>query len=235
MFNQLLLQSLLRLYKKSKTIKSVTTAECPVDGSTAKTVSGIPLPSKNVIQDFDGTRFGTFWELWGGHVTADHVHVSGGYKIPDFCQEPVLRWAGFLDVCMYGVTVPEERPRDPIDGEEVYVFGYPGGSTSLSARVGKLYLKRTEQSMNYTGPSYIVVINNKTDGVPADPSLHFPVIGGMSGGLCQAKDGTPLGVLVTQNGAADLDNDGVVDHSLDFYALSDVWDAYNDESWNLVS
>jgi len=59
-----------------------------------------------------------------------------------------------------------------------------------------------------------------------DSTLFDAVYGGMSGGLVSARDGTPLGVLVTQNGLADLDGDGVSDDSFDFVALSQIWEAF---------
>lgn len=217
-----------------KTVLAIAKAAAPKRNKTIKAIGGTPLPSRQVIQDFDGVRYGTFWELWGGHGTADHVHTTGLYKTPEFCNDPVHRWPGFLDVCLYGVDFPKERPREPLIGEAVYCFGYPGGSTSLSARVGKVYYERDSQTTDYVGNSYIVKIDNKPKEKVEDKSLYFPVIGGMSGGLCQAEDGTPLGFLVTLNGGADLDNDGVIDYSFDFYSLADVWDAYNDPTWDNI-
>ena len=56
-----------------------------------------------------------------------------------------------------------------------------------------------------------------------------PVVSGMSGGLvADAKTGAPLGIIITRNSPADLNNDRDPDESLDFVSLAAVWRAAQD-------
>ena len=53
-----------------------------------------------------------------------------------------------------------------------------------------------------------------------------PVVTGMSGGpVLDAKTRLPIGITITRNSPADLNNDRIPDESADFIALSSVWDA----------
>ena len=53
-----------------------------------------------------------------------------------------------------------------------------------------------------------------------------PVVTVMSGGpVIDALTGQPLGIIITRNSPADLNNDRDPDESCDFIALSSVWDA----------
>jgi len=48
----------------------------------------------------------------------------------------------------------------------------------------------------------------------------------MSGGpVVDADSGEPLGIIITRNSPADLNNDRDPDESCDFIALSAVWEA----------
>ncbi len=53
-----------------------------------------------------------------------------------------------------------------------------------------------------------------------------PVVTGMSGGpVIDTETGEPIGIIITRNSPADLNNDRDPDESADFIALSSVWDA----------
>ena len=53
-----------------------------------------------------------------------------------------------------------------------------------------------------------------------------PVVTGMSGGpVIDIATGEPIGIIITRNSPADLNNDRDPDESCDFIALSAVWDA----------
>lgn len=53
-----------------------------------------------------------------------------------------------------------------------------------------------------------------------------PVVTGMSGGpIVDADSGAPIGIIITRNSPADLNNDRDPDESCDFIALSAVWEA----------
>ena len=57
----------------------------------------------------------------------------------------------------------------------------------------------------------------------------------MSGGpVVDADSGLPLGIVITRNSPADLNNDRDPDESCDFIALSAVWEAVRNSQNNLV-
>lgn len=165
---------------------------------------------------------GTCWTLWGGYVTADHVFLGADKNLPDFAQPPVMRGPNGLDICFFGCTLPPTRPREPVAGEEITVSGYPAGAGTLEHRYATVYMKRP------TGTSWIGKIDQWHPPYPRGSTLFDAVYGGMSGGLVSATDGTPLGVLITQNGRAHLDRDDLVDDSFDFISLAQAWEALND-------
>lgn len=174
---------------------------------------------------------GTCWELWGGHITADHVYVGANRSIPHFAKGPVMRTGGLLDVCMFGCTLPDEQPRKPIEGEAVTVSGFPAGAGTLEHRYAEVYMARPEGhsgSTDYAIPGWIGKIDQPRVPFPFDSTLFDAVYGGMSGGLVSATDGEPLGVLITQNGRAHLDRDEYIDDSFDFVPLYKVWEVMKD-------
>jgi len=185
---------------------------------------------KWLYRDNQTRNSGTAWELWDGHITADHVFKGARHSVPHFAAPPVQRIAGFIDACMFGCKLPLQRPRDPIEGEECTVSGYPAGCGTLEHRYAKVLFKRPEhedaRGHEYATTGWIGQIDQPRVPFAPDSTLFDAVYGGMSGGLVSARDGTPLGVLVTQNGLADLDGDGVSDDSFDFVALSQIWEAF---------
>jgi len=184
---------------------------------------------KWLYKDNTTRNSGTVWELWGGYVTADHVHVGARHTIPHFADGPINRIAGHIDACLYGCTLPSKRPRDPMEGEQVTVSGYPAGTGHLEHRYASVYLKRPDgPNAGYNVSGWIGKIDQWHPPHKADSTLFDAVYGGMSGGLVSATDGTPLGILITQNGLADLDNDGFNDDSFDFISLAQVWEELQD-------
>lgn len=185
---------------------------------------------KWLYRDNKTRNSGTCWELWGGHISADHVYIGARNTIPHFARGPVQRATGLLDVVLYGCQVPAEPPRDPIEGEQVTVSGYPAGAGTLEHRYGTVHIRRPadmNEGSDYSIPTWIGKIDQPHIPYPYDSTLFDAVYGGMSGGLVSAKDGTPLGVLVTQNGLADLDSDGISDDSFDFVSLRSVWEVFS--------
>jgi len=71
--------------------------------------------------------------------------------------------------------------------------------------------------------------------IPSTPPAHIfepdePVVTGMSGGpVLDAQTLEPIGITITRNSPADLNNDRDPDESADFIALSDVWKAISGE------
>lgn len=186
---------------------------------------------KWLYRDNQTRNSGSVWELWGGHVTADHVYLGARRNIPHFAKGPVQRIAGHIDACLYGCSLPRLRPRDPIEGEAVTVSGYPAGTAHLEHRYATVYLKRpptAAATQGYNISGWIGKIDTPRAPHKQDSSLFDAVYGGMSGGLVSAIDGTPLGILITQNGLADLDRDGTSDDSFDFVSLAQVWEEMQD-------
>ncbi|MCF6221645.1 MAG: transglycosylase SLT domain-containing protein [Robiginitomaculum sp.] len=187
----------------------------------------------DVRRYFSGSAWGSYWRIWGGWITADHVYTANLGATPYYARGEICRSYGEIDAVLYGGALPATTPRSPMDGERVYILGYPGGSDKPSLRTGRVLFQRTASGSDiYTYPAWIVVIDN-----PPKKQTRFaqifantePVIGGMSGGLVVSHDMRDLGVLVTQNGRADLNNDGILDDSADFSALSDIWKIFKQE------
>jgi len=94
-------------------------------------------------------------------------------------------------------------------GQDVILKGFPAGSQTLATRTGRVYFERM--------PGQWIVHIFEPDE---------PVVTGMSGGpVIDAKTGQPIGIIITRNSPADLNNDRDPDESADFIALSSIWDA----------
>ena len=183
---------------------------------------------KWLYKDNQTRNSGTCWELWGGHVTADHVFLGARRNLPHFARGSAIRAEGIIDAALFGCTIPPQKPRLPIRGEVVTVSGYPAGCGTLEHRYATVHAHRNSRGdPNYSTPTWVGKIDQPTPPHLPDDTLFDSVYGGMSGGLVSASDGTPLGILVTQNGLADLDGDGWTDDSFDFVALADVWEVFN--------
>ncbi|MEO1027565.1 MAG: hypothetical protein AAFX02_00775 [Pseudomonadota bacterium] len=156
--------------------------------------------------------YGSFFAWWGGWITAAHVLDAICGEIPEFTRGGyVIDRPGGLDAALIGVTLPDTPPPSPQPGEVLWAFGFPAGSSQAAHRFCKVYMERP-----CTDDSWIAQIITPEE----------PVVVGMSGGLVfRDSDHTPIGIIVTRNSAADLDDDGDRDQSLDFVALRAVYDA----------
>lgn len=153
--------------------------------------------------------YGSFFRLWDGWATAAHVYTEMGRTVPDFATGDRNISPGFLDVALFGTTLPPSRPPEPVEGQQLLAIGFPAGSSTPAERHAEVYLRRSSES-------FIARITQP----------HEPVVVGMSGGIVVDKEtAEPVGVIVVRNSPADLDRDGVKDESFDFVALSDVYDA----------
>lgn len=182
-----------------------------------------------------GSASGTFFRLWGGWASAHHVHTAQFSEKPPFIDADPINAGDIVDAVSYGCHFPAKRPRDPENGERVRVFGYPAGCDTLMHRIGSVYMKRGESgSPGYQTPTWIIRIDEMPFFTPAkghyDPgAMYEPVVVGMSGGLVQAANGDPLGILVTRGGVMDSDRNGALEQTCDFVALSDFWDIYSSD------
>lgn len=147
---------------------------------------------------------------WGGWISAGHCLTEAQDHLPNFAtNSPVIKWPDGLDAALVGCSLPKTRPADPRVGQDVILLGYPAGSRHLEERRGRVYFERS----------------------PGQWILHIfepdePVVTGMSGGpVLDANTREPIGITITRNSPADLNNDRDPDESADFIALSSVWDA----------
>lgn len=174
---------------------------------------------------FSGLAWGTYWQIWDGWITADHVYQQVRANPPDFAPGSVTRRPGIIDAAFFGKRLPDRKPRPPIPGERVYIIGFPGGSDRPSLRYGQVYIDRAAPgNPDYTNPDTIVLI--KAQPRNAETAGFEPVTGGMSGGLVMSDTYEPLCVLVSQNGQTDLTRDGIPDASADCVSLADIWEAF---------
>ncbi len=184
----------------------------PLPDDTSPERQSILPPGLSVRRHFFDERgvqvYGTFFECWGGWMTAGHV-LSGMLNTnPPFAKGESMVCPGGLDAAMIGCSFPKEQPPAPHSGQHIYVAGYPAGAQSVALRQGEVYLKRPGDT------SWIATIET-----PAEP-----VVVGMSGGLvCDKASNTPIGILITRNSPANLDGDAQLEQNFDFVSLHDLW------------
>lgn len=159
--------------------------------------------------------YASFFSLWGGWATAGHCLTETGGRVPPFAKGRIINKPGGLDAALIGAKLPLSCPAPPREGLEVVCYGFPAGSRHRETRRGKVYIPRP--------------------GEPGRWIVHIfepdePVVTGMSGGpVMIAGTDQPIGILITRNSPADLNNDRDPDESFDFVALSAVWEAVKGE------
>ena len=151
----------------------------------------------------------TWFSFWGGWISAGHCVSDAQGHVAAFARGKVMSWPDGLDAALVGCALPAARPTAPRVGQDVVLQGYPAGSAHLASRTAKVYLQRSPGQ-------WITHITQPIE----------PVVTGMSGGpVLDAVTREPIGIIITRNSPADLNNDRIPDESADFIALSDVWDA----------
>ena len=171
----------------------------------------------NVRRYFHNERhfqcYTSWFAHWGGWISAGHCLTEAQDHLPDFAQGEFIKWPDGLDAALVDCTLPTKRPANPVIGQDVILKGFPAGSRHMESRTGRVYHER----------------------MPGQWITHIfepdePVVTGMSGGpVLDAKTGEPIGIIITRNSPADLNNDRDPDESADFIALSAVWDAIRAE------
>ncbi len=157
--------------------------------------------------------YGSFFSCWGGVITAGHVLSEAQDKLPPFARGPVDTWPEGLDAALIGCSLPATCPQIPTAGQRVKCIGYPAGSRHIEERQAKIYMKRP----NAHGQWIAHIL-----------SPDEPVVSGMSGGaVIDLHSAQPIGILITRNSPADLNNDRDPDESFDFISLASVWTALN--------
>ena len=153
--------------------------------------------------------YASFFAHWEGWITAGHCMTDTNDLLPPFAQGEFTTWPDGLDAAILGCRLPDQRPPDPVIGREVICQGFPAGARHLETRRGKVYFERSPGT-------WIAHIQTPDE----------PVVTGMSGGpVIDVLSGVTIGVIITRNSPADLNNDRDPDESCDFIALSAVWDA----------
>ncbi|MEP3654808.1 MAG: serine protease [Litorimonas sp.] len=147
---------------------------------------------------------------WDGWISAGHCLTEAHDHLPDFVQNRTFtKWPDGLDAALVGCTLPDVRPIDPVVGQDVILMGFPAGCRHMETRTGQVYFERS--------PGQWITHIFEPDE---------PVVTGMSGGpVLDAKSRQPIGIIITRNSPADLNNDRDPDESADFIALSAIWDA----------
>lgn len=160
--------------------------------------------------------YGSFFSLWEGWATAGHVLTEASGLIPDFASQresDVFSWPDGLDAALIGCRLPARAPAPPRAGQNLIVRGYPAGSRFIEERRAKSYFERSPGIWI----AHIIMPDE-------------PVVTGMSGGaVIDSDSGDIVGILITRNSPADLNNDRDPDESCDFVALSAVWAAVNQQ------
>ncbi len=153
--------------------------------------------------------FTSWFAHWDGWISAGHCVTEAQDHLPDFARGKAISWPSRLDAALVGCTPPKTRPPVPMIGQDVIICGYPAGCRTMEQRTGRVYYERG-------AGSWICHIFEPDE----------PVVTGMSGGpVLDARSLTPIGITITRNSPADLNNDRDPDESADFIALSAVWDA----------
>ena len=157
--------------------------------------------------------YGSFFAHWNGYISAGHVLKAAGELLPPFARGPVETWPDGLDAALMGCRLPDMPPPAPRGGQDIICIGYPAGSNAPALRRGKVYLQRP----NAPGTWIAHII-----------SPDEPVVTGMSGGaVVDAHTNEPIGIIITRNSPANLNNDRDPDESCDFIDLHSVWQAMN--------
>ena len=164
----------------------------------------------NIQRVYSGDSWCSVWDPYPGvTVSAEHCRLSevNGYEVG-------IRSPGVIDGAIYGGKMPE-RPRAMVEGESVIMVGFPARSEAPVMVRGSVHIKRIEPGdESYANPGTVIRLKNGME----------PVVSGMSGGaVVSADDMTPLGIIVTVNGRADITNDGIPDDSADATELHDLW------------
>jgi len=165
---------------------------------------------RRYFHNHDNFQCYTSWfSHWGGWMSAGHCVTEAHDHVPDFTSGKTISWPDGLDAALVGCKLPSGRPPAPMIGQDVIICGYPAGCRTMEQRTGRVYYERG-------AGSWICHIFEPDE----------PVVVGMSGGpVLDARTLRPIGITITRNSPADLDNDRDPDESADFIALSAIWDA----------
>lgn len=198
--------------------------ETMVEFSERSRVEAIATDKFSIRRQFVKTEtsqvYGTVWDYCNVTIGARHVDEETRGVPPPAALGAALPTSPDIDAVFYGSDWNCEFARNPIDGERIWLMGYPAGSDALSTRRGTVFLKRSATD------TYIILF----DPYSLADFLGEPVSGGMSGGLVMSEDLEPIGILITQNSQFDSDKDGESENGADVVGLKTAFDILIGES-----
>jgi hypothetical protein len=206
--------SIFRFFRRSKPASKPQLVRDPSPAATKATARLASADGVDVRRYFHNEHhfqcYTSWFAHWGGWISAGHCLTEAQDHLPEFAEGLASsKWPDGLDAALAGCTLPVSRPADPVIGQDVILQGYPAGCRHMESRTGRVYFERS--------PGQWIMHIFKPDE---------PVVTGMSGGpVLDAKTRQPIGIVITRNSPADLNNDRDPDESADFIALSAVWDA----------
>jgi len=195
-----------------------TAVETVIEMDERQTIEAHVTETHDITRGFENNAYGTYWKHCGVWVSAGHVDRETRGAVPPPVDGATLSSID-IDAVFYGRTWTCETPQDMVEGQKVWIAGYPGGANALALRGGVVYLKRSSSgSDGYSAPTWVVVFPKSN----LASWLSEPVAGGMSGGIViDAETFDPIGILVTQNSPTTLPSFGEV-HSSDVVSLRDA-------------
>ena len=210
--------------QKAKPVSPWDIAATPIDPAVdlpaERVASKTAKPHQPSVDELDIRRYfhnehrfqcyTSWFAHWGGWISAGHCLTDAHDHVPNFAENmAVTSWPDGLDAALAGCSLPKTPPPAPRIGQDIIIKGYPAGSRHMEQRTGRIYFERS--------PGQWIAHIFEPDE---------PVVTGMSGGpVLDAKTLEPIGITITRNSPADLNNDRDPDESADFIALSAVWDA----------
>ena len=137
--------------------------------------------------------YASFFSVWEGWISAGHCLTDSQGLLPPFAKGELITWPGGLDAALMGCRLHAKRPEAPIIGLRIIIKGFAAGCRTLETRRGHVYIERGTGS-----GTWIAHIEEPDE----------PVVTGMSGGpVVDSDSGQPLGIIITRNSPADLNND----------------------------
>ena len=168
-----------------------------------------PVKLKNFFfNDPTAQVYGSFFQHWGGWITAGHTIKAMRNRAPTFASGHLIAEPGGLDAGLIGCSLPSSAPPEPKRGQKVIAMGYPAGSPAPAARVCEIVEAHDDK------PFWLARILTPDE----------PVVVGMSGGIVfDELTKEPIGIITHRNNPHDFEPDGKLDQSLNFVSLADVW------------
>ena len=114
--------------------------EADEDARTAPTGHTSPVRLKRFFFNDQTTQvYGSFFQHWGGWITAGHTIRAMKNRAPVFATGHMIASPNGLDAGLMGCTLPGAPPAEPNAGQRVIAMGFPAGAPGPAARVVRSY------------------------------------------------------------------------------------------------